>query len=231
MRSNNHNIVEDPVAARPEAGVKSGEHPTSMPDLPSTPPPPSAAQTPAPATEPVVPAGPTINIGEEYGTAKKNLPPAKIVLIAVAAVLVVVLIASVVKRAKPQGNGSLDNVAAVEIPGQNQTMVALTFTLHNGSDKALYIRELQSGIKAPSGDTKVDAVSAVDFDRYFQAFPDLKNGSQPALAPETRLEPGQSVARTIIVVYPKTLVEFNQRQSVSVIIWPYNETVPIILTK
>jgi len=194
---------------------------------PSTPPP---TRTGQPETE-KAPAGPTINIGEEYGTAKKNLPPAKVVAIAVAGVLVVVLIASFLKRAKPQGSGSLDNVVAVEVPGQNTTMVALTFTLHNGSDKALYVRELQSGRQAPTGETKVDAVSAVDFDRYFQAFPDLKNGAQPALSPETRLEVGDTIQRTIIVGYPMTLSEFNQRQAVSVIIWPYNYTVPIILSR
>ena len=87
-------------------------------------------QTPIPPTPPpappAIPAGPTINIGEEYGTAKKNLPPAKIVLLAVAAVLVVVLIGSFLKRAKPQASGTLDNVSAVEIPGQSSTMAALT---------------------------------------------------------------------------------------------------------
>lgn len=184
-----------------------------------------------PPEPPAAPSGPTINIGEEYGTAKKNLPPAKIVLIAIGAVLVAVLFASFLKRAKPQGSGSLDNVVAVAIPGQDSTMAALSFTLHNGSDKALYIREIQSSIKAPSGDATANAVSAVDFDRYFQAFPDLKNGAQPPLSPEVRLQPGDTVARTIIVVYPKTLDAFNQRQSVSVILWLYNETVPITLTK
>jgi len=198
-----------------------------MPDQPPS----SPTTPPTPAPEAAAPTGPTINIGEEYGTAKKNLPPAKIVLIAVGAVLVVVLIASFLKRAKPQGSGSLDNVVAVEIPGQNSTMVALTFTLHNGSDKALYIREIQSSVKAPSGDATADAVSAVDFDRYFQAFPDLKNGAQPALSPEVRLEPGETVNRTVIVAFQKPLTEFNQRTSVSVIIWPYNYTVPIVLTK
>src|SRR6266496_4847076 len=103
-----------------------------MPDATPVPPP--------PPTPPAPPAGPTINIGEEYGTAKKNLPPAKIVLIAVAAVLVVVLVASFLKRAKPQASGSLDNVVAVEIPGQGSTMVALTFTIRNTSDKMLYVR-------------------------------------------------------------------------------------------
>src|SRR5579862_2164036 len=188
-------------------------------------------QAPAPPPPPAPPAGPTINIGEEYGTAKKNLPPAKIVLIAIAAVIVVVLIASYFKRATPQGGGSLDNVVAIEVPGQTTTMVALTFTLRNTSDKALYIRELQGAVTTDSGETKADAVSAVDFDRYFQAFPDLKNGSQPALAPEVRLEVGQAVTRTIIVAFPMTLDAFNHRKSVTAIIWPYNYTVPVKLTK
>jgi len=194
-----------------------------MPD--QTPVPPASSKPPAP------PAGPTIHIGEEYGTAKKNLPPAKIVLIAIGAVLVVVLIASFLKRAKPQASGSLDNVAAVEIPGQTSTMVALTFTIHNTSDKILYVRSLQSSIKAPSGDATAEAVSAVDFDRYFQAFPSLKNGAQPALPPETKIQPGETVARTIIVAFPVTLDAFNQRTSTSVIIWPYDQTVPVTLTK
>jgi hypothetical protein len=194
-----------------------------MPDKSPTPPP-----SPKP---PAVPAGPTIHIAEEFGTAKKNLPPAKIVLLAVAAVLVVVLIASFLKRAKPQASGSLDNVVAVEIPGQNSTMVALTFTLRNTSDKTLCVRGLQGTIKLPSGESSADAVSAIDFNRYFQAFPTLKNGTQPALPPETKIQPGEALAGTIIVAFPVTLDAFNQRTSTSAVIWPYNETVPVTLTK
>jgi hypothetical protein len=191
---------------------------------------------PKPLAPPAVPAdsankGPTINIGEEYGTAKKNLPPVKIVLIATAALLVVVLIASFLKRAKPQASGSLDNVVAVEIPGQGSTMVALTFTIRNTSDKILYIHNIQGTIKATSGDSSADAVSAVDFDRYFQAFPALKVGAQPALPPETKIQPGETVTRTIIVAFPVTLDVFNQRQSVSVIVWPYDQQVPVTMTK
>src|SRR5271166_474847 len=113
-----------------------------MPDPPQTPP-----AKPVQPEIPSTPPGPTINIGEEYGTAKKNLPPAKIVLIAVGAVLVIVLFASFLKRARPQASGTLDNVTAVEIPGQSSTMVALTFTLHNTSDKPLYVRSIQSSMK------------------------------------------------------------------------------------
>ena len=194
-----------------------------MPDQPPAP-------LPNPPEAPAVSAGPTIHIGEEFGTAKKNLPPARIVLIAIGAVLVVVFIASFLKRAKPQASGSLDNVVAVEIPGQTSTMVALTFTIHNTSDKMLYVRTVQGLIKAPSGDSIEDALSAVDFDRYFQAFPALKNGAHPALSPEAKIQPGETVIRTIIVAFPVTLDAFHRRDSTSVIIWPYDETVPVVLT-
>jgi hypothetical protein len=192
-----------------------------MPDLTS----PSSSKTPAPA------AGPTINIGEEFGTAKRNLPPAKIVLIAVGAVLVVVLIAAYFRRAKPQASGTLDHIAAVEIPGQGSTMAALTFTLHNTSDKILYVHTLQGLLRRTSGDTTADAVPAIDFDRYYQAFPALKNGAQPALIPEAKIQPGETVSRTIIVVFPVTLDAFNQRQAIVVSIWPYDESVPVVLAK
>lgn len=197
-----------------------------MADQTPAPPPPTS-----PSTSPAPPAGPTINIGEEYGTAKKNLPPAKIVLIAVAGVIVVVLIASFLKRAKPQASGTLDNVVSVEIPGQTTTMVALTFTLHNTSDKALYVRAIEGKATTASGENTADAASAMDFDRYFQAFPALKNGAQPPLPPETRMEVGQTLTRTILVAFPISLDAFNQRKSVSVIVWPYNYTVPVVMTK
>ena len=207
-----------------------------MPDPNPVPPPPppvpgSTAPAAASSATPAVPAGPTINIGDEFGTAKRNLPPAKIVLITIGAVLVVVLVTSFFKRAKPQGAGSLDNVAAAEIPDQGSTMVALTFTFRNTSEQDLVIRSLHGRVKTSAGELTADAVSAVDFDRYFQAFPGLKNGAQPALPPETRIRSGEALTRTIIVVFPITLDAFNQRQSTSVVVQPYDQQLPVVLTR
>jgi hypothetical protein len=199
-----------------------------MPD----PAPTSPAQPPASPPTPTKPAGPTINIGEEYGTAKKNLPPAKIVLICVAAVAVVILIVSFVKRDRPQGKGSLDNIAAADVTGQGTTMVALTFTVRNTSSKILYVHNIQAKIKSSSGEEKTaDAVSAVDFDRYYQAFPSLKVGAQAPLTPEAKVQPEQSVTGTIIVNFPITLDDFNKRQSTSVLVWPYDQQLPVVLSQ
>lgn len=193
--------------------------------------PPTTPPTPAAPQPPKAPSGPTINIGEEFGTAKKSLPSGKILVVALVVLGIVVFLVSFVKRAKPQASGTLDNVVAVDIPGQNSTMVALTFTIHNTSDKILYVHTLQATVKAPNGDSAVDAVSAVDFDRYFQAFPTLKNGSQPALTPETKIQPGETTSRTIIVAFPMTLDAFNHRQVLAAVIWPYDQTVPVVLGK
>jgi hypothetical protein len=175
--------------------------------------------------------GPTIHIGDEFGTAKRNLPPAKILLLATAGVLIVVGIAAFFQRAKPQGAGSLDNVSAVEIPGQNAVLAVLTFSLRNSGEKPLWVHGIQGKLVTSTGELSSDAVSAVDFDRYYQAFPTLKTNAQPALAPEDKLQPGQEIKRTVIVSFPVTLEMFNQRRSVSVIVQPYDQPLPVVLTK
>jgi hypothetical protein len=200
--------------------------PDPTPNTPTTPPNVTSGG-PAPAKQ----RGPTIRIGDEFGTAKRNLPPAKIVLFAIAGVLIVFGVVAFFQRARPQGGGSLDNVAAVDLPGQNACMVAITFTLRNSGEKPLWVHNVQSKLVAASGEMTADAVSAIDLDRYYQAFPALKAGAQPALSPEDKLLPGQQVQRTVIVSFPVTVDAFNQRRSLSVIVQPYDQPVPVTLTK
>src|SRR5580692_3798163 len=188
--------------------------------------PPAAPPAPADAQR-----GPTINIADEFGTAKRNLPPVKILVFATVGILLLVGIFSFFQRAKPQGAGSLDNVVAVDLPGQNSVLVALTFTLHNSGKKPMWIHSIQGKLATSSGDSLGEAVSAVDFDRYFQAFPALKTNAEPALVPEDKLQPGQEVKRSVMVGFPVSRDAFNQRKSVSVIIQPYDQPVPVTLSR
>lgn len=197
----------------------------------SAPVPPATPGAPANTSPLAAQRGPTINISDEFGTAKRNLPPVKMLLLAMAGVLVIVGIAAFLQRAKPQAAGSLDNVAAVAIPGQSASLVALTFTLRNSGEKSLWVQRIQGKVVTASGELSSDAVSAVDFDRYYQAFPALKANAQPALSPEDKLQPGQELKRTVIVSFPVTLEGFNQRRSASVVIQPYDQPVAIVLSK
>ena len=203
-----------------------------MPDQTSNPAPTPATAPGSPSeTAPGTQAGPTIHIADEFGTAKRNLPPAKPLLITTAAVLVIVAIIAFFERAKPQGSGSLDNVTAVDLPGQNSVLVALTFTLRNSGKKSLWVHDVEGKLVTATGTSTGDAVSAVDFDRYYQAFPALKQNALTALSPEDKLQPGQEVKRTIMVSFPVTLDAFNQRKSVSVVVQPYDQPVPITLSR
>ncbi|HEY1659045.1 MAG TPA: hypothetical protein VGG14_11910 [Candidatus Sulfotelmatobacter sp.] len=181
-----------------------------------------------PATPPT--KGPTINIGEEFGTAKHNLPPVRILLAAVAAVVIIVAIVAFLQRAKPQAAGTIVHVAGVQIPGQNAVLVALTFSLRNPGEKSLWVHDVKGKLVSSGGEQTADAVSAIDFDRYYTAFPELKVGTQPALSPEDKLHPGEQVMRTVIVSFPVMIDAFNQRKSVSVVIQPYDQPVPVVLT-
>lgn len=203
-----------------------------MPDETSKPPAPSDL-TPAAPKPPGLDLGPGvgINVTQDMATPERSLPPAKIVLIALAGLAVILAIYGFIGRAKPQGAGSLDNVAAVEVPNQNSMLVALTVTLHNSGEKPLWIHNIEAKLKTPSQEYSDDAASAVDFERYFQAFPVLKQNSQAALMPETKILPGNEVRGTVIVSFPVTQADFDKRQSVSVVVHPYDQPLPIVLTK
>jgi len=195
-----------------------------MADQPVPPPSPP----PSPPAEPVT----EFNIGDEFGTAKRNLPPAGIVLICIAAVAVIVGIFAFKQRAKPQGAGSIDFVTAVEVPGQNLILSAVTITLHNSGNKPLWIRTLKARLTTADGKTFDDeAASGVDLDRYAQSFPVLKENAQAALLPEIKIMAEGERKGTIVVSFPITKQAFDERKSLTVTIQPYDQPLPVVLTK
>jgi len=193
---------------------------------------PEPASGPAPR-RPGLDLGPGVgvNVTQDMATPERKLPPAKVVLIVLGVLLVILAIYGFVGRAKPQGAGSVDNVSAVEVPNQNSMLVAITVTLHNSGEKPLWIHNIQGKLKTASQEYSDDAASAVDFDRYFQAFPALKQNAQAALMPETKILPGNDAHGTVIVSFPVNQDDFNKRQSLSVVIQPYDQPLPVVLTK
>jgi hypothetical protein len=191
-----------------------------------------------PPTPPATPFGPPqtpqtdFRIGEEFGTARRNLPPVGIVLLCLTTVALIVAGFAYFNRQRPQGGGSIDFISAVEVPGQNSTMVAVTLTLRNSAEKPLWVHTLKAELTDANGKTFDDEpASAVDFARYFQAFPVLKENTQPPLAPETKILPGTERKGTVIVSFPITKDAFEKRKSLSVTIQPYDLPLPVILTK
>jgi hypothetical protein len=199
---------------------------------------PSAAQPVEPTSTPSPKArsldlgpGVGINVTEDMAAPERKLPPAKILLITLAGLAVVLAVYGFLGRAKPQGNGSVDHVEAIEIPNQNAMLVAVTVTLHNSGEKPLWIHNIQGKLKTATQEYSDDAASAVDFGRYFDAFPSLKQNSLPPLMPETKILPGNEAKGTVIVSFPVKQDEYDRRQSLIVSVQPYDQPLPVELKK
>ena len=190
----------------------------SMP-APPTPPPPSNEPKPLP------------HMGEEFGTAKKNLPPVKIVAIGVGVIVLTALIIAFIQRPRSSASGSIDNVAFVEVPNQSSVMVAISISLRNNGQKPFWIRDTRAELDTGTDKYSDDGLSAVDFDRYYQAFPALKENSYPALKRESMIPPGGDAKGTMIVSFPVTADKFTGRKSLAVKVQPYDQPVPLTLTK
>jgi hypothetical protein len=187
--------------------------------------------TVTPPAQPPVPDQPTdFDISEEYGTARKNLPPTRILLICVAAVAVIAAVYSLTHRAHALSSGSIDEVVAVPMPGQDMVMVAVNVSLQNNEDKPIWIKTIQATADAGGSKQTDDAAPAVDAQRYFQAFPELKQHALELMTAETRISPRSKITGTIVISFPVKADAFAARKSLTVTITPYDE-LPVVITK
>jgi hypothetical protein len=196
--------------------------------MPDESPSPGALNTPTPA--PSQPAS-DFKIGEEFGTARKNLPPVRIVLIGVAIVIVVGAILAFMQRAKSSATGSIDQMVSVEIPNQGSVMVALNVSFQNNGTKPFWIHTIKAELDTANGTFSDDAAAPVDFDRYYQAFPALKQYAIEPLQHETKIKPGDKTQGTVIFSFPVTPDAFANRKVLKVFIQPYDQPAPLVLTK
>jgi hypothetical protein len=171
------------------------------------------------------------DIGEEFGTAKKNLPPVKILLAGVVVIAIIAGILELVQHPTSSTVGVIGEVSSVEIPNQNSVMLAINVSIQNRGEKPYWIHTIEGDLETASGKFSDQAASAVDFPRYFQAFPALKRSALDPLLPETKIAPAGQVQGTIIVSFPVTADAFASRKSLQVKIQPYDQPVPLVLTK
>jgi hypothetical protein len=164
---------------------------------------------------------------DEFGTAKRSLPPIAPVAIAIVLVAVVVAIIAYTQRAKPMAQGSIDGVWFSQPANMPSPMILVAFTLRNVSDKTLYVKDISAAVKTDQGDQTDEAASASDYDRYLTAYPDLAGHGRP-LQVETKIQPGAEQKATVIVTLPITQQQFDSRRDLTVTIDPYDQK-PIVL--
>jgi len=164
-----------------------------------------------------------VPITEELDSAKRTLPA--VVPLAVALVVVVVFIVGVVYifRAKPVAQGEIDSVFTSQKQGQPNSMVAIQVSLKAVGDKPLYIKSITADLNTHGNTYSDEAASASDYDRYFQAYPDLRDHAMKPLQVETKIPPGTEQRGTVIVSFPVDRSELEGRKSLTVTVQPYDQ--------
>jgi hypothetical protein len=198
---------------------------------PPTPPLDPSQETPADQQAPLIPQPDAMaHIGQEYGTGKGNLPPAKLVGIILGVLIVTIGILSFVFKAKSPTTGSIDDVQVVDIAEQNAVMLAINVTFKNYGKTEYKMRSIKAELETASGTHEDQPAPAMDFDRYLEAFPVLKTNAMQRLEIQTIPVGGQYSGR-VIVSFPVNAGEFAQRKSLKVIVSAYGESVPLEMTK
>ncbi len=205
--------------------------PTAPPPAPTTSAPPPAAVPPPPVkgkkSGDYDPAH--VPMGEEFDRAKWTMPPWQPVVIALVIVGVVVGIIAYLNRAKPPAAGGIDEVTSVAVPGDS-VMAAINLHFANTSEYLIKVHTIKATVQTSKGEFSDEAANAADYQRYYEAFPDLKQNAKTPLMQDARIATGANGIGTIIVSFPIPKDVFDSRQSLTVSVEPYNG-LPIVLKK
>jgi hypothetical protein len=162
-------------------------------------------------------------MSEEMESARWTLPPVVPLLIAAAAVALIAGGYYWLGKPQPVSSGAIREVVASEQPDKASVLVLVRLVVENKGEKPFWVRAMRVHLETSQGKWDDEAASAVDHDRYFQAFPELAARRGPALQVETKIPPGTNQEGMVIVSFPVTKQAFDQRQSLIVTVDAYDQ--------
>ena len=184
--------------------------------------------TPPPAPQPPSNAG-HVPMAEEFDSPKFTLPPVVPIVIGLGIVLVVIGVILLGGRAKPGGSGGITGVYAVDLKNQPGILAIVQVHMTNIGQQPMWIKSASVTIESDQGKWTDQAAAPMDFKRYFEAYPELKQYEQPPIAAETKVPPGGELDGMILVGYPPppepnsttppinfTKADFDKRKSLTV---------------
>jgi hypothetical protein len=101
----------------------------------------------------------------------------------------------------------------------NQLLVFAHIRLHNPNTAPISIVDDWAVVTMPDGETRRSlGASTADFDKVFQAYPQLAPLRMDALRRDIQIQPGQSVDGMVVFSYPISREEWDKRKSMQVTI-------------
>ena len=85
------------------------------------------------------------------------------------------------------------------------------------------MKSINANLKTDQGDLPDTAASPSDYDRYFVAYPDLREHATQPLTVETKIMPGAEQKGTVLVAFPVAKEQFDARKDLNVTVVPYDQ--------
>jgi hypothetical protein len=167
-------------------------------------------QPPRSNQEPEYDAG-HVPLTVEMDDRKHTLPSAAPIIISLLVLAVVVGILAYLFRATPVASGQIHEAFAVDVASQHTVLATVQITLRNISEKPITINNINITLHTGQDSHSDDAATVGDFERYFSAFPDLRNHTIAGIARGTKIPPGAQITGSVIVGFPVTKQQFDSR--------------------
>jgi hypothetical protein len=171
-----------------------------------------------------------IPITEEMDSAKWTLPPILPVVIVLAVLAAIIVGGAYLLRPQRGAAGAITGVYAAEAKDKSSTMVLLAVRVNNLGNKPMWVREIKAQLQTDQGEWTDSAASAIDYARYFQAYPELGQHQSSPLQPESRIAPGGQAEGSVLVSFPVSKDAFDKRKSLSVTLENYDRQ-PLVIAE
>jgi hypothetical protein len=97
----------------------------------------------------------------------------------------------------------------------DQIYVFALVKIHNQSDKPLFLHSIATNATFDDGIHSSYAATASDYDRVFIAYPNMPVPHGKPLAPQTTIDPGQSVEGTVVSAFRLTKAEWDAHKDLN----------------
>jgi len=114
-------------------------------------------------------------------------------------------------NANPDANG--DPVASEPY---DQVLVLTSLQLRNQSDKPIILHDMVTNVTLPDGPHSSFVASPADYDRVFQAYPELAKLKTQTITRETMLQPGQTIEGMLVSAFHVNETQWSAHKDLSV---------------
>jgi hypothetical protein len=122
-----------------------------------------------------------------------------------------------VTEAPPVAELKITKLFAVQQTGIDRVIVGIEVQVKNVYEKEIIVRGIDAKLVTADGKEFVDHPAGAGEDqRYYKAFPELKQSDSPPLLFDTKLQPAQQTIGLLIVGFPVTKEAFDKRKSLDV---------------